>query len=188
MEHQHNNSGLHELKHSDYKIVSDEPDIEGWPIYNGQHDKIGKVHDLLFDPESRRVRYIVADLYNSEATRNDDEDDDNQVLIPIGMAELHETDDQVVLPGVLENQVGQFSPYPFDALRNNATAGSTVPMTSDNTHFNDEHFYRNRRRHNAIILPDDRDGLSNASSQTQSGIRLSARGDDSSMSTRMNDL
>jgi hypothetical protein len=76
---------LEELHDSGFEITDGQPDITGWEIRTRSGKKAGKVEDLLFDPESRKVRYIIADLDGNEL----DLDEDRKVLIPIGIAELY---------------------------------------------------------------------------------------------------
>src|ERR1700710_2009725 len=80
---------LLELGGSNCEIADDEPDIIGWDVRNSQGKKIGEVDELLFDPQSRSVRYLVVDLDDNEL---DLENDDRRVLIPIGLAELYRDD------------------------------------------------------------------------------------------------
>ncbi|RFZ84277.1 PRC-barrel domain containing protein [Mucilaginibacter terrenus] len=91
-ENEYKNNHLQELSDSDFEIVDGEPDITGWEVINEQGEKIGDVDDLLFDPESRKVRYLVVDLEDNEL----DLDTDKKVLIPIGVADLHQDDDDEV--------------------------------------------------------------------------------------------
>lgn len=141
MEQHH--TGLQELRNSDYAIAEDQPDIEGWTIYDGQHQHLGKVHDLLFDPSTQQVRYLIARVLA------EGDDDITQRLIPIGMAELHANEDEVILPTINAGRLDEFAPYPFDALRNNTLAGSdsmtgSAGMAADHGQFSAQHFYRNR--------------------------------------------
>ncbi|MBA4167905.1 MAG: PRC-barrel domain-containing protein [Chitinophagaceae bacterium] len=85
---------LQELRHSDYQLSDGQPDITGWCICNAQTEKIGTVHDLLFDSAARKVRYLIADRSDEAGVKGV-----NLVLIPIGMAELHATRNEVALPG-----------------------------------------------------------------------------------------
>src|SRR5438067_805119 len=92
MEHNENiNEGnrLQELGGSNYEIIDGEPNIKGWDVKNARGEKIGEVDELLFDPQSRSVRYLVVDLDDNEL---DLESDDRKVLIPIGLAELYRDD------------------------------------------------------------------------------------------------
>jgi sporulation protein YlmC with PRC-barrel domain len=84
---------LEELNGSGYKIVEGEPDITGWEVVDGEGSVIGEVEDVLFDPQTRDVRYIIIDLAENEL----DVVADKKVLVPIGIAELSEDDDDVVI-------------------------------------------------------------------------------------------
>lgn len=88
---------LEELSHADYKIVNGEADITGWPVIDESGGTVGKVRDLLFDPEQNAIRYIVVDLDNSITVV-----EEKAVLIPIGFANLGADKKEVVLP-VLHN-------------------------------------------------------------------------------------
>lgn len=166
---------MEELRHSEFQIVPGQPDIEGWSIYDYAHNKIGTVHDLLFDPEARKVRYIIARVAGIG------DKNERQVLIPIGMAELHATSDEVVLTDASASQISQFSPYPYDALKNNATVGSAIDLDSDTDqpHFDDQHFYRNRNMQSDAIsglTPDIEAELKKDKTSVNTiGIRLRSR-------------
>jgi stress response protein YsnF len=75
---------LVELGGSDFEIVDGEPNIKGWDVKNELGELIGEVDELLFDPQSRQVRYLVVDL-----DRNLGLDTDKKILVPIGVAELY---------------------------------------------------------------------------------------------------
>lgn len=91
---------LEELSESDYEIADGQPDIQGWDVFDSAGAKIGEVDDVLFNPQSRKVRYIVLDMEN-----NDHDLEDGHVLIPIGVAELHENDDTVLIPEITTAQI-----------------------------------------------------------------------------------
>lgn len=76
---------LVELRDSDYEIVDGEPDITDWDVKNKVGLKIGEVDDLLFDPQSNKVRYIVIDINNSEL-----DVEPKKILVPIGIATLYD--------------------------------------------------------------------------------------------------
>jgi hypothetical protein len=84
---------LRELHGSGYEIEDGQPNIIGWDIRDADNRKFGVVDDLLFDPELHKVRYIIANLKN-----NDFDLERRKVLIPIGIAELAESDDNVIIP------------------------------------------------------------------------------------------
>ncbi|MBD1365104.1 PRC-barrel domain-containing protein [Mucilaginibacter sp. ZT4R22] len=143
------NGGLKALSDSDYQIVDGEPDITGWDVLDLSGNKFGEVDDLLFDPESRAVRYLVVEL----KANGDDIVDDRNVLIPIGVAELHTDDDDVIVPNVSAQQLytlpvyepGVLTPENEVAIRNIFDGGSAVPYEAtgfyEHDHFNEDRFY-----------------------------------------------
>jgi len=97
---------LRELRGSGYEIVDGQPDIIGWTIKDNFNFRIGVVDDLLFDPALQKVRYIIAHLKNNELDL-----DKRKVLIPIGLAELHESNDDVILSKIAPWQLRALPTY-----------------------------------------------------------------------------
>jgi len=97
---------LEELSQGDYKIVSGEANITGWPVSDESGSTVGKVRDLLFDPEQNAIRYIIVDL--DEAIAGADE---KAVLIPIGVANLAEDKKEVILPVMHQSQFSAMPRY-----------------------------------------------------------------------------
>lgn len=97
---------LEELSKTDYKIISGEADITGWPVKDESENQIGQVRDLLFDPEQNAIRYIVVDL-NPEVAR----DGEKAILIPIGFADLAEDKKEVVIPVLHQHQLEEMPQY-----------------------------------------------------------------------------
>jgi PRC-barrel domain len=91
---------LEELSGSKFEIVDGQPDIRHWGVEDLQGNKLGKIDDLLFNPASRRVRYLVINLKGNQVGLTD-----RKVLFPIGVAILHEKDDTVLLPEVTPVQI-----------------------------------------------------------------------------------
>ena len=158
MEPNNSISRLRELRGSGYEIVDDQPDIIGWTIKDSENRKLGVVDDLLFDEQLQKVRYLVANLKG-----NDYDLERRRVLIPIGIVELHENSDDVIVPSV--------SPWQLRALPNYGqrvtdvdeqeiyTVFSAAPATAratsnwqkpqdfyDNPTYNHDNIYRNRRK------------------------------------------
>jgi sporulation protein YlmC with PRC-barrel domain len=103
---------LQELKRSDFDIVDGEPDIRGWDVKTAEGRKIGEVEELIVDAQKKKVRYLVVELDDDEL----DIDDDREVLIPIGLAQLHKDDDDVILPNVHAEQLRSLPEYNEDRL------------------------------------------------------------------------
>jgi len=101
---QRNYRNLQGLLKSDFQIVSGEPNIIGWKVKSESNADIGEVKDLLFDPQTNAVRYLIVDLRGNGMNLND-----KNVMIPIGIAHLHTSDDEVILPNV---HIDQFNALP----------------------------------------------------------------------------
>lgn len=144
---------LESLADSDYEIADGNPEIQGWDIKDDSGERVGEVRNLLFNPSSKKVRYIVADLdAGDDAAR--------RILIPIGLAELHETDDEVYLPGITANQLAAAPDYSDNAIADlyeeqvlntfRSAPETDAPYTYDmekfysHPHFDDQRIYHKR--------------------------------------------
>ena len=119
---------LRELRGSGYEIVDGEPDIIGWSIRDSSDRKLGVVHDLLFEPEEQKVRYIVAHLKD-----NDFDLDRRKVLIPIGVAQLHENADNVILNAIQPWQIRALPTYDKHMADQDEQDIYTIFSTTDST-------------------------------------------------------
>ena len=97
---------LQELGGSDFEIADNQPNIKGWTVKDQQGQTIGEVEELIFDVESRKVRYMVVDLESSVLDL-----EPRDVLVPIGLAELHESDDDVIIPNITADQLRALPTY-----------------------------------------------------------------------------
>jgi sporulation protein YlmC with PRC-barrel domain len=97
---------LEELKGSDFEIAEGMADILGWEITDSTGLIIGKVRDLLFDTNAEKVRYIITIL----------EGDDQEVLIPIGKAQLDEDQKIVIIQDLTLRQLRGLPIYIKDNL------------------------------------------------------------------------
>ncbi len=155
-----NTKRLQKLSGSDFEIADGEPDIRGWDVKDSFGKQLGEVEELIFDTQSRKVRYLVVDL-----EENDYDLDDREVLVPVGIAELHGDDDDVILNGVTAEQLRSLPEYDEDRLdgdyessiRNvlgGGALGGTAALAASGTdtdfyqheHFNEDNLYRNRPR------------------------------------------
>lgn len=95
---------------SDYKVDSDDPDVRGWKVQDVDGRVVGKVDNLLVNKEKKRVVYLDVEVdksiidanhqpYGQPASGNVhefiNEDGENHLIIPIGLARLN-TDDKYV--------------------------------------------------------------------------------------------
>ncbi len=173
-------SRLQELRGSNYEIADGQEDIRGWDVKDAEGNKYGEVEELIFDEETRKVRYIVLDMDDNEL----DIDDDRKVLIPIGIAELHENDDDVILYNTTIAQIMSLPEYDKKSLDANAEnniltalmTGGVAMQEAD--YYNDENLYRNRsqKRNEASTIPVIEESLEVGKAQVETGgIRIRSR-------------
>lgn len=152
---------LQELDRSDFGIVDGEPDIRGWDVRTGNGEKVGEVEELIVDAQKKKVRYMVVDLDNNEL-----ELDHRKILIPIGLAQLDDDDDDVRIHAISTEQLHNLPTYEADHLDDEVerkisailgreaystgqqAAGHSTPGQDDDfyghEHFNDNNLYKNR--------------------------------------------
>ena len=167
MSNENKNKRLQELGGSDFEIADGQHDIRGWDVKDANGKKIGEVDELIFDIQTHKVRYIVLDMDD-----NDFDLDDREVLVPIGIAQLQDKGDDVILPGVTaehlrslpEYEEGNISADVENKIRNAfagvggaALTGAALTSGTANTddsdfynhdHFNEDNLYRNRKSGN----------------------------------------
>ena len=105
---------------SDYQVADDDKKVQGWEVQDADSKVIGKVHNLLVNKSTERVVYLDVEVdksiidanyqpYSSKA--NDgvhdfiNEDGENHIIIPIGMATLD-----------LENHIVRSSKVSYDTF------------------------------------------------------------------------
>ncbi|PAW94039.1 hypothetical protein CKK33_11255 [Mucilaginibacter sp. MD40] len=86
---------LEELSESDFEIVDSQPNVMGWDVLDTHQNKVGEVYDLLFNADTRKVRYIILDMESNNAGL-----DDGRVIVPIDIAVFDLDKDVVKLPGI----------------------------------------------------------------------------------------
>lgn len=81
---------LSSARSSDYRLPEGRPDIMGWPVIAEGDSRVGTVHDLIMEEDTRRLRYLEVDL----------DDRDDTVLVPVGHARLDQKGSRIMLPGL----------------------------------------------------------------------------------------
>ncbi len=181
-------SSLKELSESDYEIVDGEPNIKGWDVKDENGKQIGDVDDLIFNPDTNKVLYLIVDLDDNEF----DLDDDKKVLVPIGLAELHENDDDVILPGITAAQLsalpnyekGNITSQTESTIRSVFAGGAVAAVATDQTdfyqheNFNDHKFYGKRQQNvnSTTAIPIIEEKMEVGKRQVETGgVRLKSR-------------
>jgi len=163
-ENRHTNDRLQELGGSDFEVSDGQPDIRGWDVTDVSGNYIGMVDELIFDTLNQQVVYLVVDLEHNELDL-----DSRLILVPIGLATLHEKDDEVILAELTSQYLdslpayekGKISPATESTIRNTfsglaaaiASGATSYQSDGENTqagdfynheHFNQERFYGSR--------------------------------------------
>lgn len=99
-------SKLLELGNSGYEIVADEPDIRKWKVRSAAGKYLGVVDELLVDHELNKIRYIVLNIEGRPLNLLS-----RKVLIPIGIANLDQMDDVVILPTITIEHLATLPTY-----------------------------------------------------------------------------
>lgn len=95
---------------SSYEVADDDKDVRGWDVKDNDGRVIGKVDNLLVNKETERVVYLDVEVDESIIDANHqpysqsakdgvheviNEDGDNHLIIPIGMAHLNLDSEEV---------------------------------------------------------------------------------------------
>lgn len=104
-----------------YEVADHDPDIRGWDVISADGRKIGKVDDLFVDTAAMKVRYIGVDVDSSLSAG----DRNSRILVPVGHARLHESDDNVQLSGVKADRIIAVPQYTGTLDREYETSLST---------------------------------------------------------------
>lgn len=145
---------LEELSKTNYQLTDGEADITGWPVRNEAGDSVGKVRDLLFDPENNDVRYIIVDL-----TDLDEELSEKAVLIPIGIANLGEDKKEVILPDIHHDQfvalpryiIGEVTYETEDEIRSAIGSPAALRIEEEIVEIDRANFYRHHHFDKNIV-------------------------------------
>jgi len=144
-----------------FEFSKEQPDPRGWEVRTADGTKLGKVEDLLFDTEARRVRYLEVEM-DKDVAKQAGRD---YALVPIGTARLDDEHDDVIvnltvadLGGVPAYDRRAFSrdyekslrSYLRDRPRTAATTGAAATSDRDvdfyaSPEYDDRSFFTRRR-------------------------------------------
>ena len=94
----------------DYQVSNDDKDVRGWEVHDKDGRLVGEVENLIVNKQTERTVYLDVEVddsiidanfepYQGKANQGQhvylNEDGDNYLIIPIGMAELN-LDDEIV--------------------------------------------------------------------------------------------
>ena len=93
--------GLHNISEIDAEY-----DLRNFKVRDGHNHEIGRVIELLYDIQSKKIRYLVIELHSKNTDENL-----RQILAPIGTAELHEEDDYLFIPALNSDLINALPDY-----------------------------------------------------------------------------
>ncbi len=96
----------------DFRVAAGSPDPRGWKVTAADGVEIGRVRDLIVDPQALRVRYLDVEIDAAAPGTGE-----RHLLLPIGRARLHETDDRVIveaLPAAALSALPRYGGADFD--------------------------------------------------------------------------
>lgn len=96
---------LHEL--DDFEVHENDPDVRNWDVIGGDGTRIGKVDELIVDPDAMKVRYLNVDVSDNLEIKGEDK----QLLIPIGMAALDEDKNNVFVDALNRDMISTYPRY-----------------------------------------------------------------------------
>jgi hypothetical protein len=135
---------------NDYEVADDDEDIMDWNVVGRDGRKVGEVEDMIVDMQAMKVRYIEVEL--------DDDlpgvQDDHRVLIPVGMADLDHSNNNVIVSNLDSSQVTSFPPYRGESITRDYenslmsafSPGYQAGTAQDATFYDHEHFRRRSTR------------------------------------------
>ena len=135
---------------SDYEVADDHEDVMDWDVVGRDGTKIGEVEDMIVDMQAMKVRYLEVEL--------DDDlpgvQDDQRVLIPIGMADLDYSNKNVLVSNLDSSAVTSFPAYRGEpitreyenTLMSSFSPGYQAGMAQDTSFYDHDHFQRRSTR------------------------------------------
>jgi|GEM_PF-1291963 len=106
---------LEHLNGSKYEIVPSQPKVNGWWVTDAAGAKIGHVDDLIFSPESMKVRYLLVNMAD-----NDFGIKAKSVLVPLDAVDLREPEMLIVVSQINKETLQSLPPYRKELLNGGA--------------------------------------------------------------------
>jgi uncharacterized protein (TIGR02271 family) len=139
----------------DYEVADDHEDVMDWDVVGRDGTKIGEVEDMIVDMSAMKVRYLEVEL--------DDDlpgvQDDQRVLIPVGIADLDYSNKNVMVSSLDSSMVTSFPAYRGEpitreyenSLMSSFSPGYQAGMAQDTSFYDHEHFQRRSTDRGSIL-------------------------------------
>jgi len=141
---------------SDYEVADDHEDVMDWDVVGRDGTKIGEVEDMIVDMQAMKVRYLEVEL--------DDDlpgvQDDQRVLIPVGIADLDYSNKNVMVSSLdssMATGVPAYRGEPItreyeNSLMSSFSPGYQAGVAQDTSFYDHEHFQRRSTNRGSGIL------------------------------------
>jgi uncharacterized protein (TIGR02271 family) len=139
----------------DYEVADDHEDVMDWDVVGRDGTKIGEVEDMIVDMQAMKVRYLEVEL--------DDDlpgvQDDQRVLIPVGIADLDYSNKNVLVSSLDSSMVTSFPAYRGEpitreyenSLMSSFSPGYQAGVAQDTSFYDHEHFQRRNTNRGGIL-------------------------------------
>jgi sulfite reductase alpha subunit-like flavoprotein len=106
MPHTYIHTRLEELGLQNISEIDAEYDLRGYAVLDAHKKQIGRVIELLYDIQSKKLRYLVIELHSEN-----EEENLRQILAPIGTAEPHEDENNIFIPALTSDLIYALPDY-----------------------------------------------------------------------------
>ena len=149
------NKHLASLKNDNLGTPNAKQDVLNWEVKTEGGAYVGFVADLLYDTNAMTVRYLIIDLTENGMNLNG-----KSVMIPVGLATLHPSNNEIILPNIHADQFNLLPNYVTEEISNSTEQlirniiGSPAALRLEETvaeydqqqfyahhHFNESNFY-----------------------------------------------
>ncbi|HEX2077015.1 MAG TPA: PRC-barrel domain-containing protein [Longimicrobium sp.] len=98
-----------------FRLPKDAPNPRGWNVFGADNERVGKVEELLVDPDLMKVAYLVVDVASDLFLLRED----RHVVVPIEHVELRERGGDAWVQGLTAREIALLPGYaggPLDPL------------------------------------------------------------------------
>jgi|GEM_PF-1232018 len=97
---------LEKLGTKDISEIDAEYDLRDFKVLDGHEKEVGRVIELLYDVQSKKLRYLVIELHSDNTDENL-----RQILAPIGTVEEHKDENYLFIPALNSDLINALPDY-----------------------------------------------------------------------------
>ncbi len=95
-----------------FRLPKDAPNPRGWSVFGADNERVGKVDEMLVDPDLMSVRYLVVDVASDLYLLRED----RRVVVPMEAVELRERGGDAWVQGLTAREIALLPAYGGGAL------------------------------------------------------------------------